>query len=70
MGGEAMAHGANVADLSQVEDMVAQTMARWGRIDILVNNAGILRDKSFSKGTVDDFRLSRGCPPDGYCPLH
>ena len=54
---EAMAHGANVADLSQVEDMVAQTMARWGRIDILVNNAGILRDKSFSKGTVDDFRL-------------
>jgi NAD(P)-dependent dehydrogenase (short-subunit alcohol dehydrogenase family) len=57
MGGEAMAHGANVADLSQVEDMVAQTMARWGRIDILVNNAGILRDKSFSKGTVDDFRL-------------
>jgi NAD(P)-dependent dehydrogenase (short-subunit alcohol dehydrogenase family) len=57
MGGEAMAHGANVADLPQVEDMVAQTMARWGRIDILVNNAGILRDKSFSKGTVDDFRL-------------
>jgi len=57
MGGEAMAHGANVAVLSQVEDMVAQTMARWGRIDILVNNAGILRDKSFSKGTVDDFRL-------------
>ena len=57
MGGEAMAHGANVADLSQVEEMVAQTMARWGRIDILVNNAGILRDKSFSKGTVDDFRL-------------
>ena len=54
---EAMAHGANVADLSQVEDMVAQTMARWGRIDILVNNAGILRDKSFSKGTVDDFQL-------------
>ena len=57
MGGEAMAHGANVADLSQVQDMVAQTMARWGRIDILVNNAGILRDKSFSKGTVDDFQL-------------
>ena len=57
MGGEAMARGANVADLSQVEDMVAQTMARWGRIDILVNNAGILRDRSFSKGTVDDFRL-------------
>ena len=26
LGGEAMAHGANVADLGQVQDMVAQTM--------------------------------------------
>jgi NAD(P)-dependent dehydrogenase (short-subunit alcohol dehydrogenase family) len=56
-GGEAMANGANVADFAQVEAMVADTMARWGRIDILVNNAGILRDKSFSKGPMDDFRL-------------
>jgi NAD(P)-dependent dehydrogenase (short-subunit alcohol dehydrogenase family) len=37
--------------------MVAEVMARWGRIDILVNNAGILRDKSFAKMSVDDFRL-------------
>ena len=57
LGGEAMAHGANVADLVQVQDMVAKTMERWGRLDILVNNAGILRDKSFSKGSVEDFRL-------------
>ena len=57
LGGEAMAHGANVADLAQVQDMVAQTMDRWGRLDILVNNAGILRDKSFSKGSVEYFRL-------------
>lgn len=57
LGGEAMAHGANVADQAQVADMISQTMNRWGRIDILVNNAGILRDKSFSKGTVEDFRL-------------
>ncbi len=32
-------------------------MGRWGRVDILVNNAGILRDKSFVKMTLDDFRL-------------
>jgi NAD(P)-dependent dehydrogenase (short-subunit alcohol dehydrogenase family) len=32
-------------------------MAAWGRVDILVNNAGILRDKSFSKMSLDDFRL-------------
>ncbi|MCH1553569.1 MAG: SDR family NAD(P)-dependent oxidoreductase [Luminiphilus sp.] len=56
-GGEAMAHGANVADFEQVQDMAAKTMERWGRIDILVNNAGILRDKSFGKGSLDDFKL-------------
>ena len=56
-GGEAFAHGANVADLGQVESMVSQAMDEWSRIDILVNNAGILRDKSFLKMSMDDFRL-------------
>jgi NAD(P)-dependent dehydrogenase (short-subunit alcohol dehydrogenase family) len=56
-GGEAIAHGANVADYSQVEDMVRQAMDAWGRVDILVNNAGILRDKTFAKMPLDDFRL-------------
>ncbi len=54
-GGEAMAHGANVADRAQVDAMVAATMARWGRVDILVNNAGILRDKTFLKMDLADF---------------
>lgn len=57
MGGEAIAHPANVANFDQVQDMVQKTMEKWGRIDILVNNAGILRDKSFSKGTMEDFKL-------------
>lgn len=56
-GGEAISHGANVANFDEVQDMVNQTMAKWGRIDILVNNAGILRDKSFAKMTLDDFKL-------------
>jgi NAD(P)-dependent dehydrogenase (short-subunit alcohol dehydrogenase family) len=56
-GGEAMSHGANVADFTQVQDMVQQAMDKWGRIDILVNNAGILRDKTFAKMPLDDFRL-------------
>lgn len=56
MGGEAMAHGADVSDRAAVDDMVAQTMARWGRIDILINNAGILRDKTFAKMDFEDFR--------------
>ena len=37
--------------------MVSRTLAEWGRVDILVNNAGILRDKSFAKMSLDDFRL-------------
>jgi len=57
LGGEAIANGANVANYDEVEAMVKQTMDKWGRVDILVNNAGILRDKSFTKGGLDDFRL-------------
>lgn len=57
MGGEAISHGANVAKFDEVQDMVQQTMDKWGRVDILINNAGILRDKSFSKMTLDDFKL-------------
>jgi len=55
-GGEAIANGASVTDFSQVEQMVTAAHSRWGRIDILVNNAGILRDKTFSKMTLEDFR--------------
>ena len=56
-GGTALARGASVTDEAGVAAMVADTMQRWGRIDILVNNAGILRDKSFAKMDLADFRL-------------
>ena len=55
-GGEAIANRASVADRTQVDAMVRETMERWGRVDILVNNAGILRDKTFAKMDLDDFR--------------
>ncbi len=55
-GGEAMANGASVTDADAIFAMVADVKAKWGRIDILINNAGILRDKSFAKMTLDDFR--------------
>lgn len=55
-GGQALAHRADVSDMEMVGDMIVQTMARWGRVDCLVNNAGILRDKSFAKMDMADFR--------------
>ncbi|GAA0688587.1 SDR family NAD(P)-dependent oxidoreductase [Marinobacterium maritimum] len=55
-GGEAFAHGANVAKFDEVEEMVEQALEKWGRVDILINNAGILRDKSFAKMSVEDFQ--------------
>lgn len=56
-GGSALAHAASVTDETAVSEMINAAMSEWGRIDILVNNAGILRDKSFAKMDIDDFRL-------------
>jgi len=55
-GGQAIADGGDVTDAAQMEAMVATAVAAWGRVDILVNNAGILRDRSFAKMTLEDFR--------------
>ncbi len=56
-GGVAMANGASVTDFAAVQAMVQHAVDAWGRVDILVNNAGILRDKSFAKMELDDFRM-------------
>ena len=55
-GGEAIGFAASVTDEARIAEMVARAMEVWGRIDILVNNAGILRDKSFAKMTMAEFR--------------
>lgn len=56
-GGEAIAFGADVTEMDSVHGMVGDVLSRWGRVDILVNNAGILRDKTFAKMDLADFRL-------------
>ena len=55
-GGEAIANGASVTDFAAVQAMAQQAMEAWGRIDIVVSNAGILRDRSFAKMELADFR--------------
>ncbi|MEQ5872561.1 SDR family NAD(P)-dependent oxidoreductase [Sagittula sp. NFXS13] len=55
-GGRAIANAGNVASQDEMAAMVDQTLSAFGRIDVLINNAGILRDKSFAKMDIDDFR--------------
>lgn len=55
-GGVAMADGGSVTDPEQMEAMIARAAEAWGGVHILINNAGILRDKSFAKMSVEDFR--------------
>ena len=56
-GGVAIPNGSSVTDDDCVKNMVDQTMDEFGRIDVLINNAGILRDRSFTKMTMEDFTL-------------
>ena len=55
-GGEAVADGTDITDFAAVCAMVDDVEERWGSVDILVNNAGILRDRSFAKMEMEDFR--------------
>ena len=56
-GGEAIGCVGSVTDEDAVRRMVEDVVREWGRVDILVNNAGILRDRSFTKMSIDEFRL-------------
>ncbi len=56
-GGEAVASYDSVSDQAGAERIVKTGAdAFGGHVDILVNNAGILRDKTFAKMSLDDFR--------------
>ena len=56
LGATAMADHGDVTNPRQMEAMIAAAEERWGRVDILVNNAGILRDRTFAKMDLEDFR--------------
>ena len=56
-GGQAMVHIGDVTRPADMDGMVAQALAAWERVDILVNNAGVLRDRTFAKMSLDDFRI-------------
>ena len=56
-GGDAIASGADITRESQTAEMVQAALDKWGRVDVLINNAGILRDKSFAKMSLEEWRV-------------
>ncbi|HEX6792262.1 MAG TPA: SDR family NAD(P)-dependent oxidoreductase [Casimicrobiaceae bacterium] len=53
LGANAIATAVDVTNEDQVHRVVAETLARFGRIDILVNNAGIMR-KAYVKDMTEE----------------
>jgi 3-oxoacyl-[acyl-carrier protein] reductase len=54
-GGKAQAYGCNVANDTEVADMVKAIIEQHKRIDILVNNAGVTKDGLLLKMKDEDF---------------
>lgn len=55
LGSEALIVKTDVSQKDQIESMVAQTIAKWGRVDILLNNAGIAHFVSFLEMTEEQW---------------
>ena len=56
-GGKAIANNGDITTMAGAQSIIDATLAAFGEVHVLVNNAGILRDKSFAKMSLDEFRL-------------
>ncbi|WP_335999276.1 SDR family oxidoreductase [Halorientalis halophila] len=54
-GGTATAHFGDVTDLDYTEELVADTVAEYGRVDACVNFAGVLRDAYLTEMTGEEW---------------
>ncbi|WP_424214281.1 SDR family oxidoreductase [Streptomyces sp. BI20] len=54
-GGQALAHGGDIATSDGAASLITAALDRFGRIDTLVNNAGFLRDRMLVNLDEDDW---------------
>ncbi|MDQ1012628.1 NAD(P)-dependent dehydrogenase (short-subunit alcohol dehydrogenase family) [Streptomyces sp. V4I23] len=55
LGGEAVAHGGDIATADGAASLIATAVDAFGRLDTLVNNAGFLRDRMLVNLDEDDW---------------
>ncbi|MGI5242201.1 SDR family oxidoreductase [Dactylosporangium sp. CA-139066] len=55
LGGEAVADHADVSDMAGAEAMIRKAVDTFGTLDVLVNNAGIIRDRTITNMSEDEW---------------
>jgi NADP-dependent 3-hydroxy acid dehydrogenase YdfG len=55
-GGQVFSITADVSDEAQIDDLVQQTQAKFGKVDILVNNAGVMLLGMIDGANTEDWR--------------
>jgi 3-oxoacyl-[acyl-carrier protein] reductase len=72
IGPESLAISADIRNETDVRDMVADSMERFGRIDILVNNAGVAVRKPLVETSAEEFDTVMGVNVKGLflCTKH
>jgi NAD(P)-dependent dehydrogenase (short-subunit alcohol dehydrogenase family) len=56
----------DIADPETARRVIAEAVARFGRVDTLINNAGIFIAKPFTSYTAEDYALKTGVNLAGY----
>ena len=63
---DVLAVAGDIADPKTAERVIAEAVARFGRVDTLVNNAGIFIAKPFTQYTEEDFAAMLGVNLAGF----
>ena len=62
---KSLLHPGDVSDEAYVKNLVAETVAKFGKLDVLVNNAGFATFGPFAQVTTEDWRKMMATDLDG-----